>query len=283
MLIPQKQVPQNTALRLLDFTTLICAFSKQALYFALMQIKSIGIHGYGAFGRLMARELSKHFDILVYSPSLKPGSSDRYARYLTVKELAHSSDLLVFALPVQFLEEVAQNLAKQDSVPPHLPLMDVSSVKVYPLEILQKYFPGNPLLGTHPIFGPQSVAKYGLSGSKIVLCNESFDKESYQAIKNFLLKDLKLQVLEKSAQEHDREMAFVQGLSHFLGRALADMQIKDFDSSTFSYKHLIELKELLKDDSWELFKTIQNYNPYAKQVRKDFLDMLKYLNKKLSK
>ncbi len=257
-------------------------FAKQDLYFAFMQVKSIGIYGYGAFGKLMARELSKYFDILVYSPSLKTGSSDKYARYLSVEELAYSSDLLVFAVPVQFLEAVAQKLALQDFVPPHLPLIDVSSVKVYPLDILQKYFPANPLLGTHPIFGPQSVAKYGLSGSKIVICNESFSKEEYQSIKNFLSEDLKLQVLEKSAQEHDREMAFVQGLSHFLGRALAKMQIKDFDSSTFSYKHLIELKELLKDDSWELFKTIQNYNPYAKKLRKDFLDMLKYLNKKLA-
>ncbi len=247
-----------------------------------MRIKTIGIYGYGAFGKLMARELSKYFEILTHSPSLKPGSSDMHARYVTLKELAQESEILVFAVPVQFLDGVAENIAKQDFLPRHLPLLDVSSVKVYPLEILQKYFPDNPLLGTHPIFGPQSVERYGLAGSKIVLCNESFNKESYQDIKNFLSKDLKLQVLEKSAQEHDREMAYIQGLSHFIGRALAEMNIDEFNTETFSYKHLVELKDLLKDDSWELFKTIQNYNPYAKKMRKDFLDMLKYLNKKLT-
>jgi prephenate dehydrogenase len=43
-------------------------------------------------------------------------------------------------------------------------LVDVTSVKVKPLEIIEKYFPKDKfqILGTHPMFGPQS----GASGIK---------------------------------------------------------------------------------------------------------------------
>ena len=246
-------------------------------------LKKVGIYGYGAFGKLMAGELSKFFEIFAFSPSLQAGRYDKHAKYLSEKDLFQKSDMVIFAIPVQFLETAAQNLAEQDFVPPKTPLIDVSSVKVYPLEILQKFFPNNPLLGTHPIFGPQSVEKFGLAGSKIVLSNISFSDALYNTVKKFLQDSLQLVLIEKSPQEHDKEMAYIQGLSHFIGRALAQMNIEEFATETFSYKHLVELKDLLKDDSWELFKTIQNYNPYAKDLRDRFIKTLAELDGKLIK
>ncbi len=245
------------------------------------KIRKIGIYGYGAFAKLMAEILSEYFEVLVYSRSLKVGEKDEFADYVSEKELAEKADALILSLPVQFLEGALADFAQQNPPAPQTPIIDVSSVKVFPLQIIKKHFPQNPILGTHPIFGPQSVKKHGLTGSKIVLCNESFDKKLYDSVKRFLLDKLALQVLEKTAQEHDKEMAYAQGITHMIGRALAELKIPDLDTSTFSYQHLLDLKELLKDDSWELFESIQKYNPHTESVRADFLSTLESLEKKL--
>jgi prephenate dehydrogenase len=92
---------------------------------------------------------------------------------------------------------------------------------------------------------------------------------------------LQLEVIEKTPEEHDSEMAYVQGLSHFVGRALSIMQIKDFESATKSYKQLLALENLVGSDSWELYKTIQNANPYTQEVRNTFLETLQDLETKL--
>jgi len=245
------------------------------------KVHTIGIYGYGAFGQLMAQFLTEHFKIYVFSRSRKAAASDERVHFVDEETLFNKSDLVIFAIPVQFLKEVAQSLVKRKVVPQDTVLVDVSSVKVYPLEILQEQFPKHQILGTHPIFGPQSVQKYGLPGSKIVLSNVSLSQSLHEDIKRFLQNTLQLVVIEKTPQEHDQEMAYIQGLSHFVGRALAKMDIQEFATETFSYKHLVELKELLKDDSWELFKTIQNFNPYTTKLREEFLDTLNELNSKL--
>ncbi len=76
-------------------------------------------------------------------------------------------------------------------------------------------------------------------------------------------------------------MANVQALTHFIGRALLNLDIKNYASNTKSYEQLLEVASLLKDDSWELFTTIQNTNPEAKKVRKALFKELLSLEKKL--
>ena len=76
-------------------------------------------------------------------------------------------------------------------------------------------------------------------------------------------------------------MAHVQGLSHFIGRALKHIEISDYATSTESYKQLVELRDLLAGDSWDLFETIQNTNSETKKVRTKFLKELEKIEKKL--
>lgn len=82
-------------------------------------------------------------------------------------------------------------------------------------------------------------------------------------------------------EQHDIEMACIQGLSHFIGKALFIMGIKEFETATKGYNNLIQLKETVGYGSWELYKTIQNGNPLAKNMRQEFLKTLKDLEKKL--
>lgn len=228
--------------------------------------KKIGIVGKGQFGQFMASHLGNFFYVRAF------GREEKSEQDL------ESLDYLIFSVPLQNLEEVCIEI--QNKIAEKTILIDVTSVKVEPLRILKQYFLNNQILGTHPMFGPQS-GKNGIMGLQIVLSNVSVQEDKYLDIKNFLEISLKLKVIEKTAGQHDREVSFVQGLSHFIGAALANMQIQDFELQTESYKKLLELRNLVGDDSWELYKTIQNGNQLTKQVRAEFLKTLQELEEKL--
>jgi prephenate dehydrogenase len=228
----------------------------------------IGIIGKGQFTNFIVPHLEKYFEVYVFGREEKS------------IELLQNLDYLIFSVPLASLENVCKEI--QDKVSEHTILIDVTSVKVEALRILKQYFLNNKILGTHPIFGPQS-GKNGIENLPIVLCNVSLDETEYEKVKNFLENILKLKVIEKTAGAHDREMAYVQGLSHFIGRALSKMEIQDFETATQSYKQLVNLEHLVGNDSWDLYKTIQNGNVLTKEVRQEFLKVLENLENQLNK
>jgi len=120
-----------------------------------------------------------------------------------------------------------------------------------------------------------------MAGLPLVLCQTTCIDKTYKKIKNFCKKELACHVIEQTATRHDHEMAHVQGLSHFIGRALKHIEISDYATSTESYKQLVELRDLLAGDSWDLFETIQNTNSETKKVRTKFLKELEKIEKKL--
>ena len=230
-----------------------------------MQKLKVAIVGYGQFGRFMAKHLRPYCTIIPFKRDTNPAKIS-------------DCDIVIFAVPWGGLATAIENL--KPHIQPTARIIDVMSVKQKPLALLQKNFKQHEILGTHPIFGPQS-GKNGLTGLPIVLCNISFSKKHYTQIKQFLKKKLKLKIIEEAATAHDTEMSKVQGLTHFIGRALVAIEIESYATNTKSYEQLLQLKELLKNDSWELFATIQNTNPEAKKVRTRFITELIELESKL--
>lgn len=231
-----------------------------------MKKLKVAIVGYGQFGRFMAKHLRPYCTVVPVQRKTSPAT-------------VANCDMVIFAVPWAGLESATTTI--KPHIKPTTLIVDVTSVKQKPLALLQKHFPGHEILGTHPIFGPQS-GKHGLAGLPIVLCNVSFSSKNLAAAKRFLKQTLKLRVIEQTAKEHDTSMAKVQGLTHFIGRAIVNMDIKSHLANTKSYEQLLELKQLLGNDSWELFETIQNTNPEAKKVRTEFMNELVDLEKKLS-
>ncbi len=232
-----------------------------------MKIKTVGIIGMGQFGTFMAPHLEKQVTVI------------RYTRHDN-SEILSVCDAVIFTVPYSGLLDAILR------VKPHIRtdacIIDVTSVKQKPIALLKKYFKGHQILGTHPVFGPQSGAN-GIEGLPMVVCNVSCDNKTYASILQFLKKTLQLQVIEQTPKEHDYQMAQIQALTHFVGRALVNLDIKSFPTNTKSYAQLLELKQLLEFDSWELFTTIQNTNPEAKKVRKKLLKELLNLEEKLEK
>jgi prephenate dehydrogenase len=239
-------------------------------------MKKVLIIGYGSFGKLMAEKISGFVDVYVHNRS-KIVDPPEYVKVIK-KEEVKKMDYIIFAVPVQFLKDSIAEFKKYISK--KTIILDVSSVKVYPLEILKKNFSQNQILGTHPLFGPESIAKK-IPDLKVVLANISSQEETILKVKTFIGEKLKFQVLEMTAEEHDRQMAHVQVLSHFIGFALRGFDLKkDLSLKTLAYRKMYALYENVLNDSDDLFKTIQEYNPYAKEMRVEFINHLVELDKK---
>lgn len=229
-------------------------------------MKTVGLIGFGQFGQLAARHLAARFVVGVHDP-LVAEETIAAAGYPSLSlEAAAARDVVILAVPVQQMESVIALIAP--NVRPGATVVDVASVKMLPSKWLAHYLPDNVhIVATHPLFGPQSAAK-GLAGSLLVVCPIRGEQHVKVAA---LGEELGLTVRISSAQEHDREMAYVQALTHLIGRSLSAMAIPDEMLKTQSYQHLLDLTGLIGNDSYELFTAIQTLNPFARDVAEDFV------------
>jgi prephenate dehydrogenase len=239
--------------------------------------KRLGWIGFGNFGQFALPYLSDNIEVWVYDRVHKKEDAQRLGLHWgTLKEVA-SCELLVLAVPVQFLEQVLIEI--KSLVNPNALVFDVSSVKVKPVKLMTQYLPETvEIIGTHPLFGPQS-GKNGIDGLNIVVCPVRSRKGL--VVSRFLRNNIKLNVLERTPDVHDRQMAYVQALTHFIGRACNEMDIPDVEQKTPAYQYLLNIKRNLGQDSMDLFLTIELENPYAADVRNQLLEELHALNDRL--
>lgn len=229
--------------------------------------KQLGIIGVGAFGEFMLKHLTPYFDIKVFDAHRALDDVTKLYRVTSssLQDVA-SCDVVVLAVPVRQMEQTLKQIA------PHLKagqlVIEVASVKVLPDQFLKSVLPaGVDAVGLHPLFGPQS-GKYGIHGFNIALCNVSGNRA--ECVTTFLKSRLGLNVYETSPEDHDRQMAYVQILTHLIGKAFVKINPPDLNLTTKTYDLLCDMVELIRYDSDELFKAIQTDNPYANETKENF-------------
>lgn len=233
----------------------------QTFYDAPMRV---GVYGLGRFGRFWAETLGTRFEVYGYSRTPKAIASRHFT--LTTYEGLLSCDVIILCVSISAVEEVARSLARDLS--PSTLVMDTCSVKTYPLEVLSRTLPdGIDILGTHPMFGPDS-AREGIAGLPIVLtpCRVTEEVSSFW---EETFREMGLSVHRMTAEEHDREAAYTQGITHFVGRVLGELHLEDSPIATVGYRKLLEIREQTCNDPWQLFLDLQHYNPYTRRMRED--------------
>jgi prephenate dehydrogenase len=147
-------------------------------------------------------------------------------------------------------------------------IVDVGSVKLKPTEMMLAELPPDvDIVGTHPLFGPQS-AQHGLNGLKIAVC--PVRGNSHWRIAAFLKTAFQLQPIITTADAHDREAATVQGLTHLIAKVLIEMEPLPTKMTTVSYDLLLEAIRMVKDDAPSVLDAIERANPYSLKVREEF-------------
>jgi len=228
---------------------------------------SLGLMGFGAFGRLIARHLQPHLRLVVFDPAA-PSLADSAGKGLAPGSIAEvaACDLVILAVPV---DQLAAAIA---SLRPHLHagaiVLDVGSVKIGPVTAMRAGLPEHvEIVGTHPLFGPQS-GRDGIAGLKIALC--PIRGRSALRIAAFLRRVLRLKVVMTTPDEHDRDMAMVQGLTHLVAKILVRMEPLPRRMTTASFDLLMQATEMVRYDAPGVFLAIERANPHARPVRDRF-------------
>jgi prephenate dehydrogenase len=234
---------------------------------------TIGLIGFGQFGELIAQHIARDRTMLVYDintsrAKVKLKANVQFAAF----DLVAKQDAVIVAVPITQMREVFLKLSTR--VSPGSLVIDVGSVKVLPAKWMIESFAHNiNLVATHPLFGPQS-ARAGLADLKIAICPLRGNRSDEVIV---YAQELGLVTIVTTPEEHDREMAYVQALTHLIGRALVNIKAPDEVLKTPSYQHLLELCQIIRNDSFDLFAAIQTLNPFASEITNKFIGELKEL------
>jgi prephenate dehydrogenase len=225
----------------------------------------IGVYGLGRFGYFWAELLSNYCEVMAYSRNperIVPAKVERVSEDELCK-----LPVIFFCNSISSFEPVIKQLAGQFN--PGTLIIDTCSVKVHPVQVMHQYLPQEVnILATHPMFGPDS-ARQGIANLPIILCplRERDCSRQLEEWSTFF-KMIGLHVIMMTPEEHDQQAAFTQGITHYVGRVLADLGLKESPKATLGYKKLLEIIEQTCNDPWQLFIDLQRYNPYTEEMRK---------------
>lgn len=232
-------------------------------------MRTMGIIGFGAFGQLAARHLAPHCTVLAFDPGAVETPPDLTMVKRVALAEAAACDVVVFATPVTKIK--AAIIAARPYFQPGALVLDVASVKIMPAQLLlEEVPPGIDIVGTHPLFGPQS-ARHGIDGLKIAVC--PLRGERAGKVVRFLEDKLKLQAIVTTPDAHDREVATVQGLTHLIANVLVAMGPLPTSLTTRSYELILQSIEMVRYDSTDVFMAIEKINPYSAEVRRRFFEL----------
>jgi prephenate dehydrogenase len=189
---------------------------------------------------------------------------------LSSEDLARRCHVVIVSVPMEAFSSVIGRIGPL--MPKDAFLTDLCSLKAVQVqEMLQNTVCS--VAGSHPLFGP---AEDSINGRRVALCpgrgNEWF--EWWRS----LLESRGACVHCTDAASHDRAMAWVQALNHFilisLGKAVFDQGL-DMEElvflSTPSFSKQMEIVARLFYQDPQLYATIQMANPFAANVLNNFL------------
>ena len=239
----------------------------------------IGLMGFGRFGALTARYLAKDYPVQVFSRSQSPEDiADSGACAATLADVCRQP-ILILCVPISAMPTTLRRIAPL--LRPKTVVIDVCSVKIRPVQWMREHLPPDVfILGTHPMFGPDSAAD-SLKGRKLVLCRERMPDGLYRRIHRYLT-DCELEVIETSPEDHDRQIAVSLSLTHFIGRSLSAFGAGKLKIDTEGYRRLVYTLGVVEHDTWQLFEDMHRYNPFARQARIDFMQAMHLIDEKLS-
>ncbi len=220
---------------------------------------SAGIIGYGRFGKVLEKILESDFHLKIYDPYCE--DIPKSVRCDSPDEVTHLP-LVFVAVPIRNFEkvigEISRMLSSQTTV------VDVCSVKTWPAEVMSSLLPENAgIICSHPLFGPDSYSPY--RELKIMMHPLRDIHGQYPGLKK-CFENQSIRVVEMTPEEHDRLAAGSQGITHFIGRVLELAGVRSTPINTLGFTDLLGVIEQTCNDSHELFKDLQKYNPYTNET-----------------
>jgi len=186
-------------------------------------------------------------------------------------EAAKLAQAIIISVPIDNFKSVVEQICPHTR--PEQVIIDITSIKAFPVEIMHKYIKTGIVLGMHPMFGPGAR---GIANQSFVLTPTSEAEIALaQKIREYL-ETRGARVTLMSPEEHDEMMAVILGLSHFIAIVSADTllsvdklkQMRAIGGSTF--KLLLTLAEGVISEDPEFYTSLQMNLPNVAEIEKLF-------------
>jgi len=184
---------------------------------------------------------------------------------LTAEDLARQCDLVIVTVPIRNTVKVIDRIAPL--MGPGQLLCDFTSLKKKPIEAMLKSKAN--VIGLHPMFGPTVSS---IKSQTIIVCPARVDDRKLSDLVAIFRKE-GARCTIATPEEHDRMMAVVQGLTHYVTLCMAESirrlgvdigATEEFTSPVYQIE-LSLIGRLLSQDP-ELYADILEENPYVPEV-----------------
>jgi|TARA_Y100000031_G_C8150115_1_gene351919 prephenate dehydrogenase len=186
-------------------------------------------------------------------------------------EAVKRADVIVVSTPIDGFEEVIKQICLYTR--PEQIIIDITSIKKLPVEVMHKHIKKGVILGTHPMFGPGAR---DIANQNFVLTpTNKNEKALAQKVREYLeTRDARVTLI--TPHQHDEMMSVILGLSHFIAIVSADTLVsldklklmRAISGST--YKLWLTLVESVIAEDPESCASLQMNLPDGGKVKKLF-------------
>jgi prephenate dehydrogenase len=238
---------------------------------------AVALLGYGRFGRALGQLLADagvphraHDTEAAVPPEYRAGS---------LRELVTGAEFVVVAVPVARMR--AALLELRPLLEPPQVVLDVGSVKVRPAAALQEVLgDAIPWCGTHPLFGPLSLA-LAERPLRVVVCPAPAHAAAAARVRA-LYERIGCEVIEQTPEGHDRVMAHTHALTFFIAKGMIDAGAgMEVPFAPPSFQAIARTIETVRSDAGHLFAAIARDNPFAAEARKELVQALAAVDRAL--
>lgn len=194
-----------------------------------MTISSVGIIGYGNYGKLLL-ELIRRFcvevEVVVYDKDREPDGRT----FTTLSEIVWS-DMIILAVPIHALESVLKEI--MDHKPrKEVIFVEMCTSKTKPGELLERYCAEHPWISLHTPWGPEGYNNVGGDVRKlppVIVTNHTLEPDLYEELKAFA-QTRHIGVVDLPAKEHDRLIVGKKMfITHLISQTMSGMGLLDND------------------------------------------------------
>jgi prephenate dehydrogenase len=188
-------------------------------------------------------------------------------------EAVKNADRVLICVSISAFEEVVKKISP--AVRDGQTVMDICSIKDFPVKTMHKYLKGGLVLGMHPVFGPGSTT---IQNKTFVLTPTNSQEEAFAESFKKWLETKKARVFMMPPQKHDELMSVVLGLPHFLGLVACDTLLEQADYpetkavAGTTYRMLFTLAEVAALENPELFASLQLSLPELEKIENSFIE-----------
>lgn len=186
------------------------------------------------------------------------------------------ANAIILSVPLDTFEAIVKQIA------PHThsgqSVVDFTSLKAEPVDIMHRYVTSAVTLGTHPVFGPG--AKSLVNQNFVLTPTNDGETALADKVRDYLeAKGARVSLMVP--EEHDRMMTVILGLAHFIAIVSADtllrmerfQEMKQIGGTTF--RVLYTLVESVISEDPELYASLQMSFPDIGEIEGQFQQSVK--------